>query len=128
MLVGLFGSRYCWARTIMLGKSVLMYALTRRRTMRARIIAVFVAGLLITASSFIAGPATAQNGPAAQAGTAKPIGKVITVVGSVSIEHVNAVVVQANVTSQPAQTKVGDAVYLGDVCLLYTSPSPRDRT
>ena len=83
--------------------------------MRTRIIAVFVAGLVITASSFIPGPAGAQTVPAVQAGTAKPIGKVVTVIGSVTIEHVNAVVVQANVASQGEQTKVGDSVYLGDV-------------
>jgi hypothetical protein len=83
--------------------------------MRARIIAVFVAGLLISAGSFIARPAAAQNGPAVQSGTAKPIGKVVTVVGAVTIQHVNAVIVQANVTSQPEPTKVGDPVFLGDV-------------
>jgi hypothetical protein len=83
--------------------------------MRARIIAVFVAGLLITASSFIAGPAAAQNAPAAQAGTAKPIGKVVIVAGAVTIEHVNAVILQANATSQPEPTKVGDPIFLGDV-------------
>src|ERR1700690_1106690 len=83
--------------------------------MRVRVIAVIVAGLALTASSFMPGPAGAQTVPAVQAGTAKPIGKVLTVVGSVTIEHVNAVVVQANVTSQPAQTKVGDRVYLGVV-------------
>jgi hypothetical protein len=83
--------------------------------MRTRIIAVFVAGLVITASSFIPGPAGAQTVPAVQAGTAKPIGKVVTAVGSVTIEHVNAVVVQANVAGQAQQTKVGDSVYLGDV-------------
>ena len=83
--------------------------------MRTRIIAVFVVGLVITASSFIPGPAGAQTVPAVQAGIAKPIGKVVTVIGSVTIEHVNAVVVQANVASQGEQTKVGDTVYLGDV-------------
>jgi hypothetical protein len=84
--------------------------------MRARIIAVFVTGLFLAANSFMPGPARAQSAvPAVQAGTAKPIGKVVTAVGSVTIEHVNAVVVQANVASQPEQTKVGDSVYLGDV-------------
>jgi len=99
----------------MLGKSVLSYASTPEGKMRARVIAVIVAGLALTANSLIPGPAGAQTVPAVQAGTAKPIGKVVTVAGSVTIEHVNAVVVQANVTSQPAQTKVGDSVYLGDV-------------
>ena len=79
--------------------------------MRARVIAVFVAGLLITANSLTAGPAAAQNGP----GTAKPIGKIITVVGAVTIQHVNAVIVQANATSQPEPPKVGDPVFLGDI-------------
>jgi hypothetical protein len=83
--------------------------------MRARVITTIVAGLALTVGSFMPSSAGAQTVPAVQTGTAKPIGKVINVVGSVTIEHVNAVVVQANVTSQPAQTKVGDAVYLGDV-------------
>src|SRR5450756_1265152 len=98
----------------MLVKSVLAYALTWEGTMRARIIVVFVTGL-VAASSFIPGPAKAQTTPTVQADTAKAIGKVATVIGSVTIEHVNAVVVQANVASQPEQTKVGDSVYLGDV-------------
>src|SRR5271169_6208361 len=97
----------------MLLKSVLTYAATSEGTMRPRIIAVLVAGLV--ASSFISVPAGAQTVPPIQAGTAKPIGKVITVVGSVTIEHVNAVVVQANVSSQPEPTKAGDPVFLGDV-------------
>ena len=99
----------------MLGKSVLGYASTPEGKMRARVIAVIVAGLALTATSFMPGPAGAQTVPAVQADTAKPIGKVVTVAGSVNIEHVNAVVVQANVTSQPEPTKVGDSVYLGDV-------------
>jgi hypothetical protein len=83
--------------------------------MRMRVIAVIVAGLALTASSFMPGPAGAQTVPAVQAGTAKPIGKVLTVVGSVTIEHVNAVVVQANAASQSEPTKVGDSVFLGDI-------------
>ncbi len=82
--------------------------------MRARIFAVYVAGLALAAGSF-AVPAAAQTAPAVQAVSAKPIGKVVTVVGAVTIEHVNAVVVQANVTSQPEPTKVGDSVFLGDI-------------
>ncbi len=46
---------------------------------------------------------------------AKPIGKVETATGSVTIEHVNAVVVQAKLPSQADQTKIGDLVYQGDV-------------
>ena len=83
--------------------------------MRARIITVFVTALVLAASSFMPAPAKAQNSSAVPAGTAQPIGKVVTVVGSVTIEHVNAVVLQANVASQAEQTKVGESVYLGDV-------------
>ena len=64
-----------------------------------------------------AGSVEAQNNtadPAVQP-AAKPIGKVVTAAGSVTIEHVNAVVIQATVSGQAGQTKVGDPVYLGDV-------------
>jgi len=46
-----------------------------------------------------------------------PIGRVVTATGSVTIEHTNAVVVQANVpaTTGVGQTKMGDPVYRGDV-------------
>ncbi|MEY9186088.1 hypothetical protein ABIG06_000002 [Bradyrhizobium sp. USDA 326] len=47
----------------------------------------------------------------------KPIGKVTAVTGSVTIEHVGAVVVQANVSNEPDRAKTGDPVYLGDVVL-----------
>ena len=99
----------------MVAKSVLAYASTSEGKMRARVIAVIVAGLALTASSFMPGPAGAQTVRAVQAGTAKPIGKVLTVVGSVTIEHVNAVVVQANAASQSEPTKVGDSDFLGDI-------------
>src|SRR5262249_55377955 len=53
--------------------------------------------------------------PVLQNFSSKPIGKIVTATGSVTIEHANAVVVQANVPAQANQTKVGDLVYLGDV-------------
>lgn len=53
--------------------------------------------------------------PAVQESAPKPIGKVVTAAGSVTIEHAGAVVIQANVAGQAVQTKVGDLVYLGDV-------------
>jgi hypothetical protein len=53
--------------------------------------------------------------PAVQKSSAKPIGKVVTLTGSVTIEHADAVIVQANVPSQANQTKEGELVYLGDV-------------
>src|SRR5260370_28612044 len=45
----------------------------------------------------------------------RPIGKVVTATGVVTVEHGNAVVVQANLGAGAAQTKVGDSVYQGDV-------------
>jgi hypothetical protein len=46
----------------------------------------------------------------------KPIGKVQTVAGSVTIEHTGGVVVQASLPKPgPGQTKIDDPVYKGDV-------------
>ncbi|WP_347336751.1 FecR family protein [Bradyrhizobium neotropicale] len=77
-----------------------------------------MAGFVWVFANVLAGPAQAQVNPATPAvqdAAAKPIGKVIVVVGSVTIEHKGAVVVQANLGDQAAQTRVGDVVYLGDV-------------
>src|ERR1700712_3826571 len=63
-------------------------------------------------------PAQAQTGsaqPAIQSGAPSPIGKIIAATGSVTVEHINPVVVQANLAAQAGQTKVGDPVYQGDV-------------
>jgi len=84
--------------------------------MRAQTIAVFVTGAIFSAS--LAAPAYTQNAqvqPAVQDASVKPIGKVISTAGSVTIEHITAVVVQAALSNQPGQAKVGDAIYLGDV-------------
>jgi hypothetical protein len=77
--------------------------------MRANAICVFLIGFQLAAASFLPGPARAQGD------AAKPIGRVETATGSVTIEHVNAVVVQAKLPSQADQTKIGDLVYQGDV-------------
>lgn len=85
--------------------------------MSAHTIAVFVTGAILATGGFSA-PALAQNTqaqPAVQDVSIKPIGKVITATGSVTIEHVNAVVVQAALGNQPGQAKIGDPIYLGDV-------------
>jgi hypothetical protein len=52
--------------------------------------------------------------PAVAAAPVTAIGRVVSAAGSVTIEHVSAVVVQAS-TGQAADVKVGDPVYLGDV-------------
>src|SRR5712671_3561353 len=75
---------------------------------------VLVTAFILAAASFLPGPAQAQSDPA-QAAVQDPIGKVVTATGSITIEHVNAVVVQATLPSQAGQTKVGDLVYQEDV-------------
>jgi hypothetical protein len=81
-------------------------------------ITVLVTTFVLAAASSLPGPAQAQSDPAqaaVQDVAINPIGKVVTATGSITIEHVNAVVVQANLPSQAGQTKVGDLVYQGDV-------------
>jgi hypothetical protein len=85
--------------------------------MYSHAIAMSVASLLLALFTVLPGRVEAQNNtadPVAQP-AAKPIGKVVAAAGSVTIEHVNAVVIQATVSGQAGQTKVGDPVYLGDV-------------
>ena len=84
---------------------------------RHNITALLTLFVLALASSFPV-PAHAQPGaakPAVQDLTPKPIGKVVTATGSVTIERVNAAVVQVNLPGQAGQAKVGDLVYQGDV-------------
>ncbi len=79
---------------------------------------VLVTSLVLALASSLSGPAQAQIDsarPAVQDLASKPIGKVVTATGSVTIEHASATVIQANVTGQAGQTKVGDLVYLGDM-------------
>ena len=77
--------------------------------MRAHAIGV-VTGAILSGASFLFTPAWAQNDV-----SIKPIGKVVSATGLVTIEHVTAVVVQAALGNQPGQAKVGDPIYLGDV-------------
>ena len=76
---------------------------------------VSAASLILTACALLPASALAQsNGePASAEAAASPIGKVVTAKGSVTIQHVNAVVVQASLGG--GATKVGDFVYKGDV-------------
>ena len=82
--------------------------------MRAHRVAVLT-GFIIAMIGLLPGRALAQTEPArpaVQRLEAKPIGRVVTATGSVTIEHASAVVMQA---SAAGPTKVGDLVYLGDV-------------
>jgi hypothetical protein len=88
--------------------------------MRAHAIAVLVAGVMLSTSVVAPGVARAEGSPArSSAGELEtgPIGKVVTAAGSVTIEHANAVVVQANIPAGGGggSTKIGDPVYRGDV-------------
>src|SRR5260221_651030 len=87
-------------------------------TMRAHKIAVYVTGAILSAAGCFSELAWAQDAPAraaVQDASVKPIGKVISAAGSITVEHVNAVVVQAALTNQPGQAKIGDPIYLGDI-------------
>ncbi|HET7804034.1 MAG TPA: FecR domain-containing protein [Pseudolabrys sp.] len=86
--------------------------------MRAPKSAVLVTGVALFAGAFLSGQALSQNAPpqpAVQGASITPIGKVVTAAGSVSIEHVSAVVIQASLGGQSGGAKVGDSVYLGDI-------------
>ena len=82
------------------------------------LIGILATGLVLAFGSLLPCPAYAQihsAQPAVQAVAPEPIGKVVTATGAVTIEHAEAMVVQANVAGQAGQTKVGDLVYRGDV-------------
>ena len=76
--------------------------------MRSYATAALMCGLVYLAGVSLSDSARGQD-------AIKPIGKVIVATGSVTIEHVNAVVLQANLGAGAAVTKVGDAVYQGDI-------------
>src|SRR5262249_34949596 len=101
--------------------SVLINTLTfsEWKPMRAHVIALLVAGVMLSASVVLPGPAGAQSNPAPSPAAGletSSIGKVVTATGSVTIEHASAVVVQANIPAGGVgQTKTGDLVYKGDV-------------
>ncbi len=86
--------------------------------MRAHINAMFLTGAILAAAVFPSAPAWTQDHPAplpTQDGSVKPIGKVLSLTGAVTIEHVNAVPVMASLGNQTGAIKVGDPVYLGDI-------------
>ena len=81
-------------------------------------ITAFVTSFVLALASSLPGPAQAQINsaqPAVQDLSSNPIGKVVTVTGSVTIERANAKVTQVNRPGQAGQTMVGDLVYQGDV-------------
>ena len=86
--------------------------------MRTHVITVLVTSLVLAVTGLLPARAQVQRdaaGAAVQELASKPIGKIVTATGSVTIERANAVVVQASAAGQVGQAKVGDLVYLGDV-------------
>src|SRR5262245_31493305 len=61
----------------------------------------------------LTGLARAQSPPAPAVAT--PIGKVVTAKGAITVEHGDAVVLQANLPASDGHAKVGDLVYKGDI-------------
>ena len=79
--------------------------------LRAPAIAPSLVGFILSIGIALMGSAHGQSSP-----DAKPIGKIMTLQGSASVEHSSAVIVQANLPGNGiGQTKVGDLVYKGDV-------------
>jgi hypothetical protein len=86
--------------------------------MRARAIVLVVASLSLFTSDIGTRSAWAQANSARTSPASidlSPIGKILTVTGSVTVEHASAVIVQASVPSSIGQAKVGDPVYRGDM-------------
>lgn len=82
--------------------------------MGANMSPVLAIAILLAASG--AGEAQAQSNlaqPAVQDTAAMPIGKVVALKGSVTVEHTSVVAVQVNL--QRGETKIGDSVYQGDI-------------
>jgi hypothetical protein len=85
---------------------------------RTHMMTVSATALVLASTGIFPGTARAQSvpaQPAVQELAAKPIGKVVSATGSVTIERASAVVVQANLAGQAGRAKVGDLVYQGDV-------------
>jgi tetratricopeptide (TPR) repeat protein len=85
--------------------------------MRASALALSAASLLVMVCASLPPSARAQTNaaPSSAEAIATPIGKVVSAKGSVTVQHVEAVVVQANLGGGTAATKVGDFVYKRDV-------------
>jgi hypothetical protein len=86
----------------------------------SREIGLLAVSLLLCANVILPGSARGESisaRPAALGVESRPIGRIVTLAGSVRVERTNPVVLQAKVSSDGGvgQTKVGDLVYKGDV-------------
>ncbi|MCC8963663.1 FecR domain-containing protein [Bradyrhizobium sp. Pear76] len=92
--------------------------LEREGIVRIHLVIQSLASFVFALAIFMPGQMHAQTEPAQPAiqnSSAKSIGKVVMATGSVTIEHPSAAVVQAALSDQLPQAKVGDLVYMGDV-------------
>jgi tetratricopeptide (TPR) repeat protein len=85
--------------------------------MHEHAIALSTAGFILMAGAILPSPGRGQSSSAPQPAqaVATGIGKIMSVAGSVTIEHTRAIVVQAKLGSEAGQAKVGDLVYNSDV-------------
>ena len=83
--------------------------------MRAHTTMILMAGLLLSTVAALPGPAQAQTAQPAVGGLeTTPIGKIVSAKGAITVEHTQAVVLQAAIAPTGA-AKVGDSIYRGDV-------------
>jgi hypothetical protein len=83
--------------------------------MRAHAVFTLVASLILSTVAALPDAARAQTAQPAVGGLeTTPIGKIVTAKGSITVEHTQAVVLQAAIAPTGA-AKVGDSVYRGDV-------------
>src|SRR5262245_39204476 len=83
--------------------------------LRDRAMLVQVGGLALLAALCSPEAGRTQGAPAPAPAVATPIGKVVTAKGAITIEHVDAMIVQANLPANAEQPKAGDLVYKGDI-------------
>ena len=84
--------------------------------MRTWAASVFLAGLSLSLSGLLPGLAWSQSNSTPPSAAVTPIGKILEVKGSVTVEHTGAVPMQASLPAGiPGQAKVDDPVYQGDV-------------
>jgi hypothetical protein len=78
--------------------------------MSPRIFCLLLAGICIGAASSALGQTSSAN-----ALDTRPIGKIVTAIGIVRLEHPTAVIVQANLPpGGQGEAKIGDLIYRGD--------------
>jgi hypothetical protein len=75
----------------------------------------FLVGLIVAGITILPHLVRAQSAAAPTGGLERPIGKVITAAGDITIEHAAAVVALLASIDRSARAKAGDLVYRGDV-------------